>query len=100
MSEYMKELKEMTGYVSMKEEYLKSMKNLHARFENDLDMQKPEDMDQYLIDGEDEEDKNHDDGSTQKAKDFISPKKIEELNKILVKLEKQVPTMKEDIAKK
>ena len=55
MSDYMREFKAKTGYISLKEEYLKSIKKLHEKFDN-LEMQKPEDMDQFVIDGEEKED--------------------------------------------
>ena len=55
MIDYMREFKAKTGYIFLKEEYLKSMKKLHEKFDN-LEIQKPEDMDQLVIDGEEEED--------------------------------------------
>ena len=105
MSEYMKELKEKTGYISLKEEYLNSMKKLHEKFDNDLNMQKPEDMDQYVIDGEDEEDEQVEAGSSLKEKEFVHPikqrdMKIDELTENIVKLEKEVPILKLDNTKK
>ena len=105
MSEYMKELKEKTGYISLKEEYLNSMKKLHEKFDNDLNMQKPEDMDQYVIDGEDEEDEQVEAGSSLKEKEFVHPikqrdMKIDEPTENIVKLEKEVPDLKLDNANK
>ena len=50
MSDYMRVFKERTGYISLKEEYLQSMTKLHDKFDN-LEILKPEDMDQFVIDG-------------------------------------------------
>ena len=68
-------------------------------------MQKPEDMDQFVIDREDEEDEHVKAGSSLKVKEFVPPikqrdMKIDELTKNIAKLEKEVPILKLDNTKK
>ena len=48
MSEYMAYIKDTTGYVSLKEQYAEEMAKLFNKFEGNIKVTIPEDMDRYV----------------------------------------------------
>ena len=52
MSEYMREFKAITGYISLKEEYINAKATRPERCENNTNIDQPEDMDDWLSEEE------------------------------------------------
>ena len=103
MSDYMSEFKAVTGYTSVKEEYVKVMKRMYNKFEGDIGATMPEDMDQYVADLDDVSD----DDTMMKPDGSIGitvnvgpikkrDNKIAELAEIVEKYEKEVPALKKE----
>ena len=100
MSEYMKEFKESTGYMSLKDEYLLAVKKLQNEFQSNLTASTPEDMDQYVLEAE-EGDEEEDDSVGIPVFTYVSPltareNKIKELTKDIEEFEKEIPNLKNE----
>ena len=95
MSEYMNDFKAKTGYQSIKEKYMISLKMVSDKLESDM-VTSPEDMDKYIAETDDLEivdDQNPFQG-------FVSPiqqrdEKINELTEQIDKLKSEVPNLEE-----
>ena len=96
MSEYMKELKTKTGYISLKEEYLNAPAR---RQEQNMDLYQTVDMDKWRL----EEEESGEDASNASATSFVPPfqrrtQKIEELSaKVVLKEKEIIPVRKENL---
>ena len=72
MSEYMRELKNDTGYRSIKEQYIETMKKVSNMMDKDVSEANPEEMDKFIMENDDAfEDDKEEEGTQTTA--FVSP---------------------------
>ena len=91
MSDYMKEFKQQTGYMSLKEEYVRAMTKVQEKFDNNMEVEKPEDMDEYFAEAiEDDDESLQEQQSGNPKQNFMAPLQRREL---------EIRDLKEAVAK-